>query len=61
MLHSRQRRRSSPRNPNLSSFADPYSPDSPGYSARNKVFATEVADVPGLVRFDMGAPAPKQG
>ena len=60
MLHSRQR----PRRSQLSAYAstreDPHSPDSPGFSERNRVFTGKVAGVPGLVRVDIGAPAPKQ-
>jgi hypothetical protein len=60
MLHSRQRPRRFQRSANVYSGEDPYAPASSGYAERHKVFISEVADIPGLVRVDIGGPAPKQ-
>ena len=60
MLHSRQRPRRSQQSANASPPEDPYSPSSPGYAERNRAFVSEVQDIPGLVRVDIGAAAPKQ-
>lgn len=58
MLHSRQRppRQSSRR----ATYEDPYSPASAHYAERHEVHETELTAIPGLVRVDVGAPAPKQ-
>lgn len=59
MLHSRQRPRRPQRSASLTASEDPYSPSSPDYAARHRVFVSDVPDVPGLVRVDVGAPAPQ--
>jgi hypothetical protein len=59
MLHSRQRSRRPRQSANLSSREDPYAPTAPDYAQRHDVFTSEIADIPGLVRVDIGAPAPK--
>ena len=58
MLHSRQRppRRSVRR----ATHEDPYSPTSRDYEERHKAHVSEMPDIPGLVRVDIGAPARKQ-
>jgi len=60
MLRSRQRSRRPRQNANLSSRGAPYAPTAPDYAQRHEVFTSEVADIPGLLRVDIGAPAPKQ-
>ena len=60
MLHSRQRPRRSQSSANLSSHEDPYSPTSRDYAERHQVHVSEVQDIPGLLRVDVGAPAPKR-
>lgn len=61
MLHSRQRTRRAGRSLSAPAREDPHSPDSSGYAERNRLFTTTIADIPGLVRVDIGAPAPQQG
>ncbi len=58
MLHSRQRLRSRQRSANVSAHEDPYSSTSRDYAERHMVYVSEVQDIPGLVRLDVGAPAP---
>lgn len=60
MLHSRQSPRRSQPSANVSSHVDPYGPDSADFAKRNEVFVSVVTGAPGLVRIDIGAPAPKQ-
>jgi hypothetical protein len=59
MLHSRHRPRRSQQSANVSSREDPYSPDSSAFAERHTVYVSEVQDIPGLVRVDIGAPVPK--
>jgi len=59
MLHSRQRRPSRRSGPKVT-YEDPYSPTSAAYAERHEAHETQLTGLPGLVRVDIGAPAPKQ-